>query len=286
VGDFNGHLRDCVYLFADEAFYAGDRQHESVLKALITEPTIAIESKYQNVILVPNLLHIWMAANADWVVPASHDERRYFVLNVLNTRLGDNAYFVKLWGQLEGGGLAAMLCDMLERDISHFDHRAIPQTPALAEQKRLSLDTLDAWWLAVLDRGYVWRSRYGLPEFLDWKEFVPTELLNASYLQWCQGQRVGHPSSRELLGKRMGELYKASRPRGAFVIGEPEASTPDRTVITQERPSGYLVGPLELTREIFATKSGIDRSRWVDDDGQSWPRSATLRGPDPNITPF
>jgi hypothetical protein len=180
-----------------------------------------------------------------------------------------------------------MLYDMLERDISQFDHRAIPQTPALAEQKRLSLDTLDAWWLAVLDRGYVWRSRYGLPEFLDWMEFVPTELLNASYLQWCQGQRVGHPSSRELLGKRMGELYKASRPRGAFVIGEPKASTLDRTVITQERPSGYLVGPLELTRELFATKRGIDRSRWVDDDdGQSWPRSTTTRGPDPNNPPF
>ncbi len=288
VGDFNAHLRDCVYLFADEAFYAGDRQHESVLKALITEPTIAIEGKYQHVILVPNLLHIWMAANADWVVPASHDERRYFVLNVPNARVGDKAYFVKLWGQLEEGGLAAMLYDMLERDISEFDHRAIPQTAALAEQKRLSLDTLDAWWLAVLDRGHVWRSRYGHSEFLNWETFVPTELLSASYVRWCQGQRVGHPSSRELLGKRMSELYKASRPRGAFIIGEPEVAIEDCRVIMQERPSGYVMGSLEEARKAFATKHGIDPSRWVDDDndGQGWPRSATPKGPDPDHDPF
>ncbi|MFO1153660.1 MAG: DNA-primase RepB domain-containing protein [Rhodospirillales bacterium] len=37
VGNFNAHLRDCVVLFGDEAFYAGDRRHESILKMLITE---------------------------------------------------------------------------------------------------------------------------------------------------------------------------------------------------------------------------------------------------------
>ena len=41
VGNFNAHLRDCVMLFADEAFLAGDRRHEGVLKALITEPKSA-----------------------------------------------------------------------------------------------------------------------------------------------------------------------------------------------------------------------------------------------------
>jgi hypothetical protein len=37
VGKFNSHLLDCCFLFADEAFFAGDRRHVSVLKALITE---------------------------------------------------------------------------------------------------------------------------------------------------------------------------------------------------------------------------------------------------------
>jgi len=37
VGQFNVHLRDCLLLFGDEAFYAGDKKHESVLKTLTTE---------------------------------------------------------------------------------------------------------------------------------------------------------------------------------------------------------------------------------------------------------
>ena len=37
VGAFNAHLRNCLLLYADEAFWAGDKQGESTLKALITE---------------------------------------------------------------------------------------------------------------------------------------------------------------------------------------------------------------------------------------------------------
>jgi hypothetical protein len=70
VGNFNGHLRDCIFLFADEAFFAGDKQHIGVLKSLITEPHLTIEAKYQNAVQTPNFLHVMMASNEDWVVPA------------------------------------------------------------------------------------------------------------------------------------------------------------------------------------------------------------------------
>ena len=45
VGKFNQHLLNCCLLFADEAFFAGDKRHEKVLQALITEPTLVIEKK-------------------------------------------------------------------------------------------------------------------------------------------------------------------------------------------------------------------------------------------------
>jgi hypothetical protein len=112
TGNFNAHLRDCIMLFADEAFYANDRRHKSVLKALITEPTLPIEGKYQNVVEAANLLHVFLASNADWVVPASMDERRFFVLDVLDTRLGQTAYFRDLAAEMENGGLAGMLWDL------------------------------------------------------------------------------------------------------------------------------------------------------------------------------
>ena len=55
TGNFNVHLQQCTLLFADEAFFAGDRGHESTLKALITEDTIQIEPKGLDLYSVRNL---------------------------------------------------------------------------------------------------------------------------------------------------------------------------------------------------------------------------------------
>jgi putative methionine-R-sulfoxide reductase with GAF domain len=60
----------------------GDKAGESVLKALITEPVISIERKGFDVVQVRNCLHIIIASNSDWVVPAVADERRFCVLDV------------------------------------------------------------------------------------------------------------------------------------------------------------------------------------------------------------
>jgi len=253
TGNFNDHLRDCVCLFADEAFFAANPQHEGVLKGLITDPTIAVEGKYKSVVSVLNMLHILMASNSDWVVPASHDEGRYFVLGVSSHKIGDRQYFKALNEQMQNGGLAAMIHDLLHRDISGFEVRDIPQTEALAEQKMLSLDTLDKWWLAVLERGFVWESRYGETEFLDWWPFVSTQLLHKSYLQWCARNRVAWPMDVTLLGKRMTDMYRAARPRGEAVIGEVEAAgNEEPKVIYQDRPHGYNVGELDEARARFA----------------------------------
>jgi hypothetical protein len=189
VGRFNEHLRDCVALFADEAFFAGDKQHEGVLQGLITEPLLTIEGKYQRVVIVPNMLHIILASNSEWVIPASSVERRYCVFDVADNRRGDFSYFAAIERQMKEGGLAAMLHELLARNISDFEVRAVPQTEALVIQKTLSLSSLERWWLAVLSRGFLWKSRFGADYFRNWQTFYSTELLHRSYLQWCQENR-------------------------------------------------------------------------------------------------
>lgn len=261
VGRFNEHLRDCIALFGDEAFYAGDKQHEGVLKGLITELFLAIEGKGLRVIVVPNMLHAVLASNSDWVIPASSDERRYAVFDVPDSRVGNLPYFAAIDKQMREGGLAAMLHDLLVRDISGFEVRAVPQTEALTTQKLFSLDSLDRWWLAVLERGFVLRSRHGVPAFGVWVDFCSTELLTRSYLQWCGDTRVSHPASREALGVRMRKIYSPARPRGDQVIGELETWPPgqpqDNLVVRSHRPSGYSVGDLDEARVRFSEVRGV-----------------------------
>jgi hypothetical protein len=45
VGRFNQHMKDCLVLFADEAFWAGEKSAEGFIKGLITEDTLWIEQK-------------------------------------------------------------------------------------------------------------------------------------------------------------------------------------------------------------------------------------------------
>ncbi len=156
VGAFNGHLRNCLLLFADEAFWAGDRQGESTLKGMLTERVLVIEQKGIDAVLWENRLHVIMAANADWVVPASHDERRFAMFNVSDARVGDEAYFTDLHEELNGPGLGAMLFDLLRVDLGGWHPRRIIKTEALRAQKEQSLKPLDEWWEGLLQEGKIY----------------------------------------------------------------------------------------------------------------------------------
>ncbi len=155
TGNFNAHLRDAVFVFADEAFFAGSKQHESVLKGLITDPFITIEAKYQNAVTCRNVVHLLMASNEDWVVPAGTDERRYCVLEVSNKYQQDTDYFGALHREMDAGGLAAMLHDLLTYDLARFDVRQVPKTNALTDQKIRSLRGFEAWLYNCLQEGEV-----------------------------------------------------------------------------------------------------------------------------------
>jgi Family of unknown function (DUF5906) len=187
TGNFNMHLRDCVFLFADECFVPNDKAHAGVLRAIVTEPTITIEGKYQNAVEAPNFLHIIMASNEEWVVPAALDSRRWLVLDVPNLKAGDLAYFSAIYKELDNGGYEAMLHELLHRDLSDFNQRKVPHTAGLDAQRKLSLPVPELWWEEVLHRGYVFTSKHGLEDhFMEWHDKVSTDLLFRQLYRLCR----------------------------------------------------------------------------------------------------
>jgi hypothetical protein len=153
TGKFNAHFLHTSLLFIDEGFWAGDKRAEGVLKQLITEPTLPIERKFFDVENVPNRLHVIMASNEDWVVPARGMERRFLVLDLDDKRAQDTKFFGALYKQLANGGLAAMLHDLLNVEVAEVDVRKAPRTAGLAEQLAHSLDPFEEWWLRKLQSG-------------------------------------------------------------------------------------------------------------------------------------
>ena len=203
TGHFNSHLMDCVVLFADEAFWAGDKQGEGALKALITEPRLVIEPKGVNAYSVKNRLHIMIASNNDWVVPAGNRERRYCVLDVSDAHIQDLPYFAALNTETEDGGLAAMLYDLMEYDLSVFDVREPPYTDGLRTQMLQTLTPQQQWWLEELQSGEIWApdlrpARPGHPA----EEIAPNSSsrseLQTKYAQGCCGLHASRSSSTQL----------------------------------------------------------------------------------------
>jgi Family of unknown function (DUF5906) len=219
TGKFNRHLGDCGMLFCDEAFHARDTQHESVLKSLVTEPTLPIEAKFVDVAMRPNRLHLLLAANADWVVPASADERRYCVINVSAEKVGDYAYFKAIMDELEaddGAGYAAMLDYLLSTPLLAsnaadgaplgFNVRDYPDTKGLAEQKRLSLGLEQKWWKGVLYDG-----RLGVPGYeAEWKEKAPNDAIYQSYEDFMMNRQAKGILDKQAFGNFMSKYVIAS----------------------------------------------------------------------------
>jgi hypothetical protein len=259
IGNFNAHMRDCILLYVDEALFAGDKRHIAAFKAYVTEPTIPIEGKHQNIVVVPNLLHIILTSNEDWVIPADLRSRRWFMLDVLPDKIGDFGYFQAIYNELNNGGYEAMLYELLHRDLSKANLRAIPVTEALIEQRKRSLDTTTEWWFDCLHRGFVHQSKFGLAVFDEWHSWMATELLYGSYLAYCQRHHERRPLIRELFGRWLCEVGARVARKRNQIVGEvmtqysgPEVKRAPR------RTYGYTLGGLKAARGAFKEFSGLD----------------------------
>jgi len=153
VGNFNSHLRNTAFLFADEAFFAGDRTGENVLKGLVTEPHIVIEKKGVDAVVARNRLKILMCSNSEWVVPATSDERRFFILDVSDEQRGRVTYWQQLNNAVDNGGAAGFLHHLQQTDISKFNVRVVPNTSGLDSQKLQSLGVIESVVYSALYQG-------------------------------------------------------------------------------------------------------------------------------------
>jgi len=223
VGNFNGHLADTCFLFADEAFFAGDKKSEGTLKALITDPTLIIERKGLDAIPQTNYLKILMATNNEFAVPASKDERRYCVLEVSNARVGDKPYFDALNKATNDKSVqATFLYNMLQHDISHFSPSAIPETQGLKAQRMHSLNSIGKWIVDSLSKG-AFTSAIG-NNAPHWSEEVSTKDLYESYIQWATINRIGQYGieTQNALGRYLKKIYQHKKLRGdvrGYVFG-------------------------------------------------------------------
>lgn len=174
TGTFNGYLERTIFLFADEAYYPGDKEVEGALNQLISEEKLAIRAMRRDVIISRNCLHIGMATNAEWVIPATDDVRRYFINEVDNKYAKGESpdatrenYFNKVWSEMANGGREAMAYDLLHMDLEKWHPRSdVPKTQELAKQKSISLPKIFQALAYMLEDGRFPGEMLDIDEYL------------------------------------------------------------------------------------------------------------------------
>jgi|GEM_PF-5173690 len=214
TGQFNAHHAQALLIVAEEAVWAGDKQAESALKHLITSPTATVERKGIDPTTVKSCARVAMNSNAEWVAPATSDERRFFVLDCGNARKQDHAYFKAIDDQLygpgrtahqsgqESPGLRALLTYLMRLDLTGSNVRLAPETDALKEQRAASLHPHEVFLKECLENQEIVRKTWAQSEVL-----IPKRELYDAYVEDMTGRRRSLPVSREIFAKAIKKMF-------------------------------------------------------------------------------
>jgi hypothetical protein len=183
VGNFNAHFKESLIVFADEAYWAGDKSSEGQLKALITEKSLKLELKGKDPVSIRNFVRLMFATNHDWAVPAGLEERRFSVIDMGESHMQDTAYFEALMNQMDNGGREAFLDYLLSYDIKAINLRNLPQTQGLVETKLLTLSNVHRFWLEILERGTL------MDGVSSWNPLINKASLHRAYVFYAQDEK-------------------------------------------------------------------------------------------------
>lgn len=258
IGKFNAHLRDCVLLFADEAFFAGDKGHVGALKALISEELSAHEAKYMNMEQGLNCVHLIMASNENWIIPAGANERRFLVLDVSREHMQDSGYFKAIDDQMNAGGREALLHMLMTMDLSTFEVRDRPKTAALQEQQKLSLAADEEWWYQKLVAGEIFEGQ-------GWTDFVFVTSLGMDLAHYHRTWQTMGRGNATRLGMLLTRVLPKDCVQKVRVSGYHDIPTPEGRVVKVDRPMAYVMPSLHVCRQHWDQNFG-GPYKWGDDE--------------------
>lgn len=235
VGNFNSLLEAALFIFADEAFLSDKKSSEGVLKALITEDRLIIEKKGINARTAKNHVHLMVASNNDWVVNSEIGDRRFFVVQVSDTRKRDREFFGALERQMNHGGKEALLHLLMNYDLSGYDLGVFPNTVAVYEEKINSLNPVQKFWFSRLQEGTLLSSEScwgaGMVSAKDFKN---------EFFSFCSEVGISRVQHESEFGKELRKLLPGK--------GDPKIRSSHSGI----RTYSYQFPSLEVCRKYFS----------------------------------
>jgi len=196
TGQYNGEfLERCILGVVDEV-HTNKEFDMSKVKALVTEDTHRVEQKYMAPYKIDSFANFIFLSNSAHMMKIEAGERRFLVLEVSGRYAGTETdesrrYFQKLLAISTGGRASLVAHFLYTRDISNFRSRSLPETFATMQQKLLSLNDVQRWWIRCLRNGEVpcpnsFNGAANKPgEATPWTLWRHKAELHQEYKKWC-----------------------------------------------------------------------------------------------------
>jgi Family of unknown function (DUF5906) len=253
-GPHNDHLENKLLLCLEEAIWAGAKAHESTLKHLITGDSLFINPKNLPGRMVRNHIRPVLISNADWIVPATYDERRFYDLNVSREHKDDKPYFDALDDELlKKGGLEALMYELMNWKIPpEVNLRTGLITDAQIDQKLHSMDHNERWWYDKLRSGQIDFLVEDSKKEAGWI-VVRRNVLHHDYIKSMKtiGIRAKLLSENDL-----GTFLRAMVPKR-------EDDGKGKVVLNKKNQSEGLIGTKRLTLEVPVGKTTEIKRAWA-----------------------
>ncbi|RYF51891.1 MAG: hypothetical protein EOO38_01985 [Cytophagaceae bacterium] len=178
TGQFNGHLAPTILVDVEEAFFSGSKEAEGILKSWITSEDVQIRLMRTDGYMARNFSRFMFTSNSEWVIPATQDERRFFVIDVSEKFRGNKEHFEMLHAELKlTGGYEEFFKFLLTwKKPAWVQLNQPPKTQALSRQVEESLSIPERFFWNAVKTG----DRYPMP---DGGEFYRSEV-HAAYVDW------------------------------------------------------------------------------------------------------
>jgi hypothetical protein len=213
-----------IFVQCDEATNSKQKAIAARMKALITEDTMRIEPKGINAYEKPNLIRFLFTSNdEDDAIHLSDGkyDRRYTVLKVSESRLGDIKYWENFRKWLDDEGLSRVHRFLKDHQYDKKMIRLPHETEAKRIMQASSWEPFDAWLAAWVARDHpldeqvhefpFWTATKGVvPEVVDrsgWPDLVSYTALEKDFKRFCQGQR----GAVALMAQKILQLMKDRR---------------------------------------------------------------------------
>ncbi len=138
VSRFNKHLARSVLAVVNEAVWAGNHKHASILKGYVSEDKFELEEKNIKSFQVRNCTRFVVMTNDEWSIPAERTARRFCVCKIDKARPSSDPWWKDTRRILKDKStIAAVMHWYRSRTITNNLHR-VPETDALIDAKRIT----------------------------------------------------------------------------------------------------------------------------------------------------